>query len=376
MTNKNQYVFGSTDAFGGFCPRTVRHAPERGSFLQYYYVNFDIRKTKKRNRNVWFFPNKEGHMEKKTVMNTREVARLLDINEKLVYTLISEKGLPATKATGKWLFPSHLVKQWLDNQTMNYPEIGDPLPPYHGILIVSGSNDILLDKTLALFNRTHTEHVAVFGNLGSMGGIRALRRNLCHMASSHLLQDNEEYNFGFAREELGQMPGVVNFCRREQGLLVAKGNPKGLQGVADLGRPDIRMVNRPLGTGTRLLLDEELAKAGIKGERIEGYHRECQRHLDVGVEILVGRAHAGPGIRAVAGLLDLDFLPLRWERFDFLIRKDRFFEKGIQLFLGLLHEGAFRELVQDLSGYDLDLCGKMVFPEENKNTKGGISSER
>ena len=301
-------------------------------------------------------------MENKTLLTTREIARFLNINEKMVYTLIAEKGLPATKATGKWIFPRHLVEQWLENQTINYPKTADPLPPYHGLLIISGSNDILLDKAISLFNRLYPENVAVFGNLGSLGGIRALRRNLCHIASSHLLQENEqEYNFGIAEEELGQMPGVINFCKREQGLLIGKGNPEKIKGVPDLGRPGIRIVNRPLGTGTRLLLDGELAKEGIKGARIEGYDREVNRHLEVGLEVLSGRADTGPGIRAVAGLLDLDFIPLRWERFDFLIQKDHFFERGVQLFLGLLNEPVFRDLVATLAGYDLDLCGKMVF---------------
>jgi len=288
----------------------------------------------------------------------------------MVYTLIAEKGLPATKVTGKWLFPLHLVEQWVENETINFPKTRDPLPPYHGLLIISGSNDILLDRTISLFNQLYPENVAVFGNLGSLGGIRALRRNLCHMASSHLLQENEqEYNFGFAEEELGQLPAVINFCRREQGIIIAKGNPEGIQGVADLGKPGLKIVNRPLGTGTRLLLDRELEKAGIEGERIEGYDREFQRHLDVGLEVLSGRADAGPGIRAVAGLLDLDFIPLRWERFDFLVLKDRFFDKGVQLFVGLLHEQAFKELAEYLAGYDLSLCSKMVFPQETENKK-------
>lgn len=301
----------------------------------------------------------------KKFLSTKEVAQFLGVNEKMVYTLVSEKGLPATKITGKWLFPRYLVEQWLENETINYPKPTDPLPPYHGLLIITGSNDILLDRTISLFNRLYPEHLAVFGNLGSMGGIRALRRNLCHISSSHLLQENgQDYNFGFAREELEQLPAVVNFCQREQGLLLAKGNPKGIQKITDLGKPDIKIVNRPLGTGTRLLLDGELKTAGIIGDQIEGYHREFQRHLDVGLEVLSGRADAGLGIRAVAGLLSLDFISLRWERFDFLILKDRFFEKGVQLFLGLLPEAAFRELTQDLEGYDMSLCSKMLFPQK------------
>ncbi len=297
------------------------------------------------------------------LFSTKEVARFLNINEKMVYALVSEKGLPATKVTGKWLFPRHLVEQWIETHTINYPENAGQLPIYQGLLIVAGSNDLLLDRTLSLYNRLDSGHVAVFGNLGSMGGLQALRKNLCHMASSHLLQEDEtEYNFDFAFKELDKMPAVVNFCRREQGILVAKGNPKSISTVADLGRPGIKIVNRSLGTGTRLLLDRELKKAGLKGEKIDGYANEVQRHLDLGIEILSGRADAGPGIRAVAGLLNLDFLPLRWERFDLMISKERFFDENIQGFLGLLHEKTFKTLSDEICGYDLSLSGKMVFP--------------
>lgn len=307
-------------------------------------------------------------MDEKALLNTREVAHFLDINEKVVYNLIADKGLPATKVTGKWLFPRHLVEQWLESQTVNYPKALSHLPPYHGLLIIIGSNDILLDRTISLFNRLYPEHEAVFGNVGSQGGLKALGRGLCHIASSHLLQeDEEEYNFDFVLEELkGELPAVVNFCKREQGLLVAKENPEGIQGVSDLGRSGIKMANRPQGTGTRLLLDHELRKAGIKGTQIKGYEREFRSHLDLGLEVLSGQADVGPAIRPVATLLGLDFIPLRWERYDLLISKDRFFEQGVQLFLGMLHEAPFRELAQDLDGYDLCMCGKMVFPQQSK----------
>ncbi|MFC1841158.1 substrate-binding domain-containing protein [Thermodesulfobacteriota bacterium] len=304
-------------------------------------------------------------MEKKIMLNTKRVAEFLDINEKMVYSLINEKGLPATKVTGKWLFPQHLVEQWLEGQTINYPKSENPLPPYHGILIISGSNDILLDRTISLFNKQYPEHVAVFGNMGSLGGLRALKRNLCHVSSSHLLQEDEtEYNFDFAHEELGQVPAVVNFCRREQGILIQKGNPRGISSVEDFTKEGIKIVNRPVGTGTRLLLDGEFKKAGIEAKSIDGYDNELQRHLDVGLEVLSGRVDAGPAIKTVASLLDLDFIPLRTERFDLIILKERFFDQGIQLFLGLLRSQAFESLVEGLDGYDLSITGEMIFPQE------------
>jgi putative molybdopterin biosynthesis protein len=302
------------------------------------------------------------------MLTTKEVAKFLKINEKMVYSLVSEKELPATKITGKWLFPKHLVEQWIEAHTANYPTSRTQMPPYEGILIIAGSNDPLFDKAVYLFNRIHTGHVAVFGNLGSMGGLQALRQNRCHMATSHLLQEDErEYNFDFASQALGSMPAVVNFCQREQGILLKKGNPKNIIAVKDLIRPDIQIVNRSPATGTRLLLDRELKKAGLNADKIKGYTCEVQSHLHVGLKILSGCADAGPGIRAVAGMLDLDFMPLRWERYDVMIAKERFFDEGVQRFLGLVHEEQFKKAAAEMTGYDLSLTGKMVFPAQGKH---------
>ncbi len=298
-----------------------------------------------------------------TLLSTKQVAQLLDINEKMVYSLIAEKHLPATKITGKWLFPLHLVEQWIENSTINRPTSAGSVADYNGLLIIAGSNDILLERTLPLYNRTYPENMAIHANLGSLGGIEALGRSLCHMAASHLLQEEkDDYNFEFASETLGELPAVVNFCLREQCILIKKGNPKGIDRVADLAQDAVKIVNRPEGTGTRLLFDLELRNAGIEPSSLPGYNNELHRHMDVGLEILSGRADAGPAISAIAGLLDLDFIPLRKERFDLLITKNKFFDPGVQCFLSLLHEPTFRDLAAQLSGYDLNLSGKMVFP--------------
>jgi molybdate-binding protein len=174
------------------------------------------------------------------------------------------------------------------------------------------------------------------------------------------------------------MPAIVNFCKREQGILVEKGNPKNIKTVSDLAQAGMCMVNRQLGTGTRLLLDQELKNAGLRGDKINGYNNEVHRHLDVGLEILAGRADAGLGIHAVAGLLDLDFVPLRWERYDLMIFKERFFDASVQQFLGLLHEDRFLKIAESLKGYDIGLSGRMLYPKNNlkEKPKSVISAER
>ncbi|MCD4721263.1 MAG: helix-turn-helix transcriptional regulator [Desulfobacula sp.] len=302
------------------------------------------------------------------MLSTREVAKFLNVNEKMVYSLIAEKNLPASKVTGKWLFPIHLVRQWIEVATQNYPQLAK-LPPYHGLVLIAGSNDLLLDKIISTFNLKHEKQMAMFGIAGSMGGLKALKQNLCHIASSHLLADNEEYNFPFLKDEMNQMPAVVNFCLREQGIIVQKGNPKNIQSAKDLGNPNIRIINRPLGTGTRQLFDKELKKSGIKGETIDGYENSLSRHMDVGLQILTNKVDAGPGIRPVASILGLDFIPICWEKFDLLITKERFFDQGIQLFLSLLKGKVIQAAAEEYGGYDLSMTGKMIYPESEPESE-------
>jgi putative molybdopterin biosynthesis protein len=312
----------------------------------------------------------------KQLLTTKEVAEFLSINEKMVYSLVAEKGLPASKITGKWLFPKHLVEQWVEINTINYPRKAESPSTSQTVLIITGSNDLLLDKVISLYNTNYRGTIAVFGNLGSMGGLQALRQNFCHIASSHLLQeDGEEYNFEFAGRELEYMPAIVNFCKREQGILVKKGNPKKISGVSDLGKSGIRIVNRPLGTGTRLLLDQELKKAGLRSDKISGYDNVANRHLDVGLEILAGQADAGLGIHSVAGLLDLDFVSLRWERYDLMIFKERFFDANVQKFLSLLREEQFFKFAESMQGYDVSLSGRMLFNKNNNKRNKNIAQE-
>lgn len=296
------------------------------------------------------------------LLSTREVAEFLGVNEKMVYQLISDKGLPASKVTGKWLFPRYLVEQWIENSTINYPD------PVHasmggvGPLVVAGSNDLLLDRVLGRFNRNNRAELAVFGNVGSMGGIQALKSGMCHIASSHLVSDDDtEYNFEFAGRELERQPVVVNFCHREQGILL-RPSWSGFSGLADLAQPGVRVVNRPLGTGTRLLFDKALKESGVSGPSLAGYDEEVSRHMDVGLAIMAGRADAGPGIRTVADLLGLNFFPLRWERFDLMVLRETFFDRRVQAFFALLQESSLKSLAQGLSGYETQGSGLMLFP--------------
>ena len=297
-----------------------------------------------------------------SLMNTREVSQYIGINEKKIYSLITAKGLPATKVTGKWLFHRQLVDRWLEQHTENYPPAEKTPDTYINLLIITGSNDLLLDQLLEVFARRYPFPLPLFSNLGSMGGIRALKDNLCHICSCHLLQsDGDEYNFAYVEEELGNDVVLVNFCKRLQAVVVPRGNPKGIKELADLTSGRLRIANRKKGTGTRLLLDQELERQGVSGDQVPGYETEFARHLDVALEVLAGRADAGLAIAAVAEMLSLDQVPVRWERYDFIIRKSVFFSRGVQMLLALLRDEEFLRLGDRYSGYDLSLSGQVVF---------------
>ena len=165
---------------------------------------------------------------------------------------------------------------------------------------------------------------------------------------------------------MSQAPVFINFSKREQGILIRPGNPKNINSVADLAGDGVKIVNRPLNTGTRLLLDYEISRTDVSADQIEGYEVEVGRHLEAGLAVLGGRADAAPAIRPVAELLGLDFIPLRWERFDLLINRDRFFDPPVQRFINLLHDPSFKEIAKEFVGYDLSVSGKMIYPDNVK----------
>jgi len=291
-------------------------------------------------------------------MNTRELAKYLGINEKKVYSLIEEKGLPATKVTGKWGFFKELVDHWLENSVENHPSI---LHKLKGFLMVAGSNDPLLDFTLGEMG--HSGLFPFFCNTGSTDGLSMLRDRMIHIAGSHILDEEEgEYNIPLVASHFAEFRTVVvNFAYRQQGLILKSGNPLKINRVEDLVKPKVRYINRQKGSGTRVLIDSYLNKAGIDGSKINGYETEVSTHLDVGLRILRGEADAGAGIRATAHLLGLDFIPLKEERFDLLIPRDYFFLEEVQRLMEILKSGQFRNESARFGGYDTRDSGKVIY---------------
>jgi len=231
-----------------------------------------------------------------------------------------------------------------------------------GTILAIGSHDMALDLMAQFLAERWPGRRLRSANAGSLGGLIALRRGECHLAGTHLLDpESGEYNLPYVRRYLAGVPVVVvTLAHREQGLMVAPGNPKGIRDLRDLARPDVRFVNRQRGAGTRVLLDYSLQRLGIDPASIPGYDREELTHLAVAAAVASGRADVGLGIRAAAAAMGLDFLPLALERYDLVIPQDLYEDPWFRPLRELLHDSRFRAAVAALPGYDVRAMGVEV----------------
>lgn len=234
-------------------------------------------------------------------------------------------------------------------------------------LVAIGSHDLTLDL-LAQYLAEHGGEAEggplrlASANVGSQGGLVALRRGEAHLAGSHLLDpETGEYNLSYIRRYLPDTPVVVvALVGRDQGLMVAPGNPLGLRTLADLGRPDVTFVNRQRGAGTRVLLDYEIGKIGLAPAEMRGYEREEYTHLAVAAAVASGVASVGLGIAAAARALGLDFVPLFKEQYQLIIPQVYFDSPLLQPLLAALRDPRFQAEVAALPGYEVAAMGTLV----------------
>ena len=224
-------------------------------------------------------------------------------------------------------------------------------------LIITGSDDPLLAR-LAQLARTTTHSV------GSIGGLLALAQHQADLAGAHLLDaETGEYNLPFIKHLLPEEPVVlINLAFRENGLIIARGNPKNIRGVRDLARrkDPVRFINRGRGTGTRLLLFSKLRAAGIDPKSLNEWDHAVATHDAIAAAVSTGAADVGPGLRATAVAWNLDFIPLGDERYDLIIPRDELESARLEPILSALHSDRFRKAAEKLAGYDLARSGKII----------------
>jgi len=265
-----------------------------------------------------------------------------------------------TEADGIIRVPNH-VEGLQEHETVE-AELLSSLPAIQNTLVAVGSHDNTLDVLADQLKIEHGHLSLSSSHVGSMGGLMALRRGVCHLAGSHLL-DTEDgaYNVSYVKRFLKDLPvRIVNLVFRDQGLIVAPNNPKGIQGIEDLAGKDIRFINRQSGSGTRILLDYRLGQLGIDPAAVQGYDSEEFTHMTVAAAVVSGVADAGLGIYAAAKALNLEFVPVVTEQYDLVIPERYFESENMQILLETIRTEDFKRRVEALGGYHTERTGEVI----------------
>jgi putative molybdopterin biosynthesis protein len=242
---------------------------------------------------------------------------------------------------------------------VNYAVLPQP-PGNRETIFALGSHDLALELLADHLEQDASTPNFVALPVGSLDGLIALRQGFCQLTGCHLYDPiGGEYNTSYVRHLFpGQPMHVVTLAHREQGLLVAPGNPHQIRGLEDLGREDLIFINRKRGSGTRLWLDQHLQTLGLGSTPIRGYDREVSTHSQVAEAVLRGEADLGLAVMAAARRFDLNFIPLFEERFDLVIPDEHYQSVLLLPALEYIHTAEFRSAVQGLGGYDPQETGK------------------
>ncbi|MGH3875801.1 MAG: molybdopterin biosynthesis protein [Actinophytocola sp.] len=228
-------------------------------------------------------------------------------------------------------------------------------------IVAIGSHDLVLDLAASALRAEDPLITLASSNVGSLGGLVALRDGLCHVAGSHLLDPaTGAYTLPYVDKIVGPDAAVIRLVLRDQGFIVAPGNPLALAKIDDLTRPGLRYVNRQRGAGTRVLLDQELATRGIDPAEISGYSREEHTHLAVAAAVAAGRADTGLGILAAARAFGLDFVPITQEPYDLVLPAENLTDERLTPLWTLLDRADFRSEVEALGGYSCAETGRRI----------------
>ncbi len=249
-----------------------------------------------------------------------------------------------------------------ENQTVSARLI-TPKDAIDDTIVAVGSHDNTLDILSDMVRAKSHAYSLSSSHVGSMGGLVAVRKNLCHVAGTHLLDTTDgTYNIAYIKKFLPDTPvRLVHLVRRDQGLMVLPGNPKQINGIQDLTRSDIVFINRQAGSGTRVLLDYHMARMGIDAGSIRGYENEEFTHMAVAVAVLGETADTGLGIYAAAKALGLDFIPVATESYDLVIPEKFADTPRIRMLLEVIAGGDFIEKVAQLGGYHTEKTGTTIW---------------
>lgn len=284
-------------------------------------------------------------------MTVQEVAEYLRIKERKVYDLLAQKRIPCTRVTGKWLFPRFQIDRWLEqNSEIRQESFTEKLLPP----VLVGSHDLLLEWALR-----ETRFPFAIQTTGSSEGLARFVNRDATVCGLHILDpDTGEYNIPLIKKQLDKQPVVlIEWSRRQQGILVAQGNPLGIEKISDFTNRKITIIDRQSGSGSSILLETLLQREHIGKENLTLLSRPARSEIDVGAAVSTGKADAGVGIEAVAKQFGLGFIPLVYEIFDLMIHHRHYFDEPFQRLLDFTRQSQFQEKAEELGGYDISRLG-------------------
>ena len=290
------------------------------------------------------------------LFTTAEAANYLRLKERKIYEMVTEGTVPCTKVTGRWLFPKVELDHWLASSISRPAGMTNP----ESSPIVGGSHDPLLEWAL----RESGSGLATLA-VGSEAGFARFGSGETVAASMHLhaLEDpSADANVAAMAGRSDMQDAVmIAFCRREQGFLVAPGNPLKIGSIEDAATKHARIAMRPTGAGAQLLLLALLHRAKITQDSIVASGPVCPTGPDIAQAIRVGRADTGIATRSVASSAGLDFISIVWEPFDLVMRQRDFFRPPLQALLKFLHGQTLADRAREMGGYDLSETGSVRF---------------
>ena len=292
------------------------------------------------------------------LMSTKEVAEYLRLRERKIYDLVSRDEIPHSRVSGKLLFPRAQIDQWVNASMGASAAPNLARSSVHAAPVIAGSHDPLLDWAV----RESRCGLATL-TYGSLDGIDRMVSGEACAAAIHLPPTrNSDRNIGVVSERLGHLDVVlIKWARRNQGLVVAPGNPLKLKKLADLPTKKARVISRQPHAGSYLLLLQLLAEAGMTLADLKLSKQIAQSESDIAAAILDGKADTGLAVRAVARQFHLDFIPLTSEQLDLAVLRRAYFDPPMQTLLAFTRSALFRDYAREMSGYDVSELGAVVW---------------
>ncbi len=300
------------------------------------------------------------------LMSTKEVADYLRLKERKIYDLVSQAAIPHSRVSGKLLFPRALVDEWVKQSTEDISLRSMRNAP----AVIAGSSDPLLEWAV----RESRCGLATM-TYGSMDGIDRLVAGSACASAMHIpaakripavangtLPAGDDRNIAISRDRLSHLDCVLmEWAKRDQGIVVAAGNPLKIRQLQDLKKPKVRMIMRQPGAGSYLLFLQLLAEAGMRADALKQVTPAAQTETDIASAILDGRADAGLAVRAVARQFHLDFIPLTVERLDIAVLRPSYFDAPWQALMEFTRKPVFQRYAKSLAGYDIGELGRVVW---------------